>query len=165
MTTASHSTPPARRDVARDSVRATIDIAAPPEHVFNVLTDPQELAEWWGSDDTYRTHDWRVDARPGGEWSMRTTDRNGGESAVHGEYRVVDPPHVLEHSWHADWDDVAQTVVRYELVPVEVDGAPGTRLTVTHTGTAARAQAGAMRAVNWHHVVQWLAGHAAACLL
>ena len=30
-------------------------IAASPERVFEALTDPAQLAEWWGSDDTLRT--------------------------------------------------------------------------------------------------------------
>ena len=42
-------------------VKAEIEIEAPPERVFHSLTDPGELAAWWGSDDMYRTHDWQID--------------------------------------------------------------------------------------------------------
>ncbi len=38
-------------DVQAGLVRATVDIAAPPEAVFRALTEPGELARWWGSAD------------------------------------------------------------------------------------------------------------------
>ena len=121
-------------DADRGTVRTTIDIAASPERVFAALIDPQELAAWWGSTDTYRTHDWRVDARPDGEWDARTTDPSGKEGSIHGKFIVVDRPSVLESTWHASEDGLDTTTVRYDLVPAIVHDAPGTRLTVTHTG-------------------------------
>ncbi len=152
--------PPAAPDpspaafAVRGVVRATVDIAAPPERVFRALTDPAELAAWWAPHDgggvggegagrapaersPKPSQEWRVDLRPGGRWSLRTRDAAGRPAAVRGEYRVVDPPRALECSWRASWDDDAETTVRYELAPIEVGGAPGTRLTVTHTGPAA----------------------------
>ena len=54
------------------------------------------------------------------------------EGTLGGEYRVVDPPRVLEHTWEASWDE-APTIVRYELAPARVGGVSGTRVTVTHT--------------------------------
>ena len=71
--------------------------------------------------------------QPGGRWHARTTDAAGREGSLAGEYRVVDPPRVLEHTWQASWDE-APTVVRYELAPAQVGGVSGTRVTVTHTG-------------------------------
>ena len=52
-------------DVQTGVVRASVEIAAPPEAVFRALTDPTELPRWWGSADAYRTNDWKVDLRPG----------------------------------------------------------------------------------------------------
>ena len=142
---------------AEDTVRATVEIAVPPEQVFEALIDPAQLEAWWGSDETYRTSDWQVEPHPGGEWSVQTTDADGAEASVRGEYRVVDAPHVLEYTWAASWDDFAETTVRFELAPSVVHGVSGTRLTVTHTGFAAlgiraldsRAQAGATFAADW----------------
>ena len=114
-------------------VRTVIDIAVPPERVFEALTDPRELAEWW-SDDGAQTLDCDADPRPGGAWHVRTIDRDGVEHSFGGEYRVVEPPNRLEQSWQAT-DDVAPSLVRYDLEPLELDGAQGTRLTVTHTET------------------------------
>ena len=126
--------PHVETDTDGGTITTTLDIAAPPERVFAALTDPQELAAWWGSDDTYRTHDWAVDARPAGEWSARTIDPSGSEGSIHGRFTVVDRPSVLESTWHASWDEIDCTTVRYDLEPVIIDDTPGTRLTVTHTG-------------------------------
>jgi uncharacterized protein YndB with AHSA1/START domain len=120
-------------DATRDAVRAAIEIAAPPERVFEALTDPAQLAAWWGSEETHRARDWQADVQPGGRWEARTTDAAGREGTLGGEYRVVDPPRVLEHTWEASWDE-APTIVRYELAPARVGGVSGTRVTVTHTG-------------------------------
>jgi len=116
------STPPPT--AVRGVVRTTIDIAAPPARVFRALTDPAERAAWW--------HD---PARAPA----------AAESPLPGACRVLDPPHVLEHTW-PEGGDGAPATVRYELAPAIVDGVPGTRLTVTHTGPAVTACAGTARA-------------------
>jgi uncharacterized protein YndB with AHSA1/START domain len=133
----SHSTEREASDTLPHVVRTVIDIAAPPAEVFEALTDPRELAAWWGGDER-RTLDCDSDARPGGAWRVRTIGPDGEEHAVGGEYRVVDPPDHLEQTWQAD-DDAAPSVVRYDLEPSEVDGGEGTRLTVTHTSHTALA--------------------------
>jgi uncharacterized protein YndB with AHSA1/START domain len=121
-------------------VTSTVEIAAPPDDVFAALTDPAQLEAWWGTDDTYRTRDWSVDATPGGEWSAATADPDGREGAIGGTFTEVDAPRVLETTWRTSWDDAPSTV-RWELAPCEVDGEAGTRLTVIHTGPTLRAHA------------------------
>lgn len=141
-----------------DVVRATVEIAAPPDEVFEALTDPAQLEEWWGTPDSYRTSEWQLEPSPGGEWSVRTTAADGSEASVHGEYRVVDPPSTLEFTWAASWDDFAETTVRFDLVPAVVRGVLGTRLTVTHSGLAAldiRAQAGASCMAGASFALDW----------
>jgi hypothetical protein len=41
-------------------IKAEIEIAASPERVFRALTDPTELAAWWGDSMMYRTYDWQM---------------------------------------------------------------------------------------------------------
>jgi uncharacterized protein YndB with AHSA1/START domain len=48
-------------------LEGSIFIEAKPEVVFQVLTDPQELASWWGSPEMYRSHSWHMELRPGGQ--------------------------------------------------------------------------------------------------
>jgi len=115
------------------AVQAEVEIAAAPERVFDALTDPRELAEWWASDDTHRAREWRTDPREGGAWSARTLDADGREGTLGGAYVVVDRPHHLAYTWHTSDDTAAPTLVDIELAPADVDGVAGTRVTVTHT--------------------------------
>lgn len=98
---------------------ATLDVAAPPERVYRALTDPAERARWWGA------------------------DAPAGPDTAGGAERDDDGPRVVEFTWRAGWDGRPPGLVRYELVPAEVDGVAGTRVRVTHTGPAFRAGAGA----------------------
>jgi uncharacterized protein YndB with AHSA1/START domain len=160
MTTPAGPTTPARSHETLDAVHADIEIAAPPEDVFQALTDPEQLAAWWGSEETYRTRDWQIDARPGGAWSARTTDSSGRDGTVHGRYLAVDAPRLLECTWQASWDDLAPTRIRYELTPAMVDGVSGTRLIVTHTGFAdvvSAAASGVTQALGWAGTLETLA--------
>lgn len=121
-------------------IQASVEIAAPPEHVFAALIDPEQLAHWWGGIDATGVpvaRDWRVDARPGGRWSARATAPDGRAGLLRGEYLAFEPGRRLEFTWRASWDGFATTVVRYELVPISVNGIAGTRITVTHTAVAA----------------------------
>lgn len=161
MTTPATAQPPARFDAPSGTIHVTVEIAAPPVRVFHALTVPHELGVWWGSPETYRSHDWEVDLRPGGRWSVRTTAVDGGESTVRGEYLTVEPPLCLEYTWLASWDGAQPTTVRIELEPAEVSGVAGTRLVLTHTGFAGRVAAGEMHAGGWPGILAWLAAHVA----
>jgi uncharacterized protein YndB with AHSA1/START domain len=91
-------------EVAGASITGDIVIEAPPDVVFEALISPEELQQWWGQDGVYRTHDWVVDARPGGERSCRATAPNGNMSVVKGVHLEVDPPRRLSHTWNPSWE-------------------------------------------------------------
>lgn len=142
-------------DVTRGVVRATVDIEAPPAAVFDALTQPDQLASWWGGD-RYRTYDWQMDLRVGGAWSVKA-DAPDGLQTVYGEILELEPPHHLTYTWHASWDGHARTVVRFELAAM----ASGTRVTVVHDGFAGRPEACEGHAAGWDLVLGWLTDHAA----
>ena len=50
-----------------DAVLAEVFIAAPPERVFQAITDPQQMPLWWGQQGLYRVTEWKADVRPGGQ--------------------------------------------------------------------------------------------------
>jgi uncharacterized protein YndB with AHSA1/START domain len=129
-------------DDSSQVVRTVVEIAAPPERVFEALTDARGLADWWGGHES-RVVDSEADARPGGAWQVRTVDADGTEQTFGGEYRIVDPPHHLEQTWQSS-DDAEPSLVRYDLEPLEVDGTDGTRLTVTHIETIAMSKMSAL---------------------
>jgi uncharacterized protein YndB with AHSA1/START domain len=141
-------------DVDRGIIHAEVEIGVAPETVYHSLTDPAELAAWWASPETYRTHDWVLDVRPGGRWSCRTTGPNG-ESTVGGEYLEVDPPRVLAYTWCPSWEPGLVSTVRYVLTATP----SRTRVQVTHDGFGARVEALRSHEEGWTRVLGWLARH------
>jgi uncharacterized protein YndB with AHSA1/START domain len=136
-------------------ITAEIEIAAAPERVFRSLTDPAELAVWWGDDLIYRTYDWQLDLRAGGAWSTRARGADGSEMTLGGEYLEVDPPRLLVYTWRPSWDDFVETTVRCELHPTPA----GTRVRITHTGFVGRAPAAEGTGEGWKRVLEWVAEH------
>jgi uncharacterized protein YndB with AHSA1/START domain len=120
-----------------DAVVSEIDIAAPPERVFQALID-REQALQWGCGDAFEITLWEMDARPAGKWRFVSKERKeiGGGRSIdhHGEILQIDPPWLLEYTWFASWhpDPSHPTVVRWELTPTKA----GTHLKVTHRGLA-----------------------------
>jgi uncharacterized protein YndB with AHSA1/START domain len=138
--------------VQAGTVRASVEIAASPEAVFRALTDPGELARWWGSPELYQTHDWGLDLRPGGKWSCQARSAQGfGE--VRGEYLAVDPPRLLEYTWEPSWEQYKQSIVRCTLEAVP----GGTRVSLLHRGLAGDSSRD--HAEGWTRVLGWLVGH------
>ena len=101
------------------TIRRTID--APIERVFQALTDPAELARWYGGDlMDVEFHD--VEAVPGGAFSFTMRDDDEVYDFDCEFLDVVENKRIV-HSWY-----VGQ--VRYELV--EIDG--DTEVTLIHDG-------------------------------
>src|SRR3982074_3436365 len=122
----------------QDAVVSEIEIAAPPEKVFQALID-REQALQWGTTDTFELTAWKMDARPGGLWGMLAKEdgvnnSDGGPRTFdhRGEGLEVDPPRVLAYTWFANWheDPSHRTIVRWELTPIST----GTHIKVTHSG-------------------------------
>lgn len=154
MSTRAPAAAQALADPAAGTIHAQIDIEAPPEDVFQALTDPVELAAWWGSPDTYRTFDWRIDLRVGGAWSCQAEDHaTGRRGEVRGEYRELDPPHRLAYTWQPSWDGFLASTIQIELQP----HAGGTRVRVIHTGFEGRPESCQGHAEGWKRVLAWLA--------
>lgn len=129
-----------------EAVRASVDIAAPPPDVFRALIDPRELSAWLGGEMAPATQ--RDDPAaappatlPGAAWRAPAIAPDGSAGTVAGEYLSIVPPHRLETTWRASWNDFAPERVRFELVPIDVGGVAGTRVTVTHTRAQARLHA------------------------
>jgi uncharacterized protein YndB with AHSA1/START domain len=100
---------------------------APRSLVFEALTRPEHIRQWWGClGEGYSVPVCEMDARPGGAW--RFVNRHPkGEAAFHGEVREITPPRRLVFTEiFEDFPD-AVSVVTTDLV--EEDGK--TRMTVT----------------------------------
>ena len=156
----------ATADVEKGTINVVADIAATPERLFRALTDPAQLAAWWGAEGIYRTERWQVDLKPGGKWICYIATPEGGEMSdprtpepqtVGGEYIKIDPPHVLEFTWSPSWDGFAVTTVRYEIEPT----ATGSRLKVIHSGFVGRPEMAASHGEGWVRVLSWAAAYLA----
>ena len=149
----------------QDAVEAEIFIAAPPERVFQAITDPAQMARWWGQKGLYRITERQVDLRPGGRWSSVGVGADGKPFRVDGEYLEVDPPRLLVHTWVPSYRDLPTTTVRWELEPSDIQGlrpsgpqrmGTGTRLKLRHSGFAGNPQAAADHAQGWTRVLGWM---------
>lgn len=146
-----------RVDIAGETIVGEVEIEAPPEAVFDAFTDPEQLASWWGSPDTYRTFNWNVDLRTGGSYSCQAQNANGqGDIAtVKGKYLQVDRPHLLVYTWNPSWDPGPETEVRL----VFEKSAKGTTVKLLHSGFAGREQSQQGHTQGWLRVVGWLRDH------
>jgi uncharacterized protein YndB with AHSA1/START domain len=149
----------ATSDTEKGTINVVADIAAPPDVVFRALTDPKQLAQWWGAPGMYETERWEVDLRPGGKWVSHIKGkegdamgpRDGAEQLVRGEYITVDPPRLLEYTWSPSWDGFAVTTVRCEIEPTPT----GSRLTLVHSGFAGRPEMVTAHSEGWVRVLGW----------
>jgi uncharacterized protein YndB with AHSA1/START domain len=142
----------------QDSVVTEIHIAAPPERVFQAITQPGQLMRWF-SDASCPLRLWELDARKGGRWRSANhpaaKSLNGvNEFRAGGEILEIDPPRLLVYTWHANWHDDPSlaTIVRWELQSSN----NGTQVKVTHSGLANEKVAREDYAGGWVGVLKYL---------
>jgi uncharacterized protein YndB with AHSA1/START domain len=107
-------------------------IAARPSIVFDALTKPEGIVQWWGPDDGPVLIA-ETDVRVGGRFRIRFRMRDGSEHESSGEYLEVRSPERLAMSWR--WlgdEDAKESRLEFELRAV----AGGTELTLTHSALA-----------------------------
>jgi uncharacterized protein YndB with AHSA1/START domain len=135
-----------------DNVVAEIQIAAPPERVFQAITDPRQMLQWWGQKEMYRTTKFETDVRVNGKWMSAGVNVTGENFQVSGEYLEVDPPHLLVYTWRATWTGALKTTVRWELVPHN----HGTLVKIRHSGFTGHADAAKDHGQGWLRVLSWI---------
>ena len=99
-----------------EEVRMTRLFDAPPDLVFEVMTQPEHIRQWWGClGDGYSVPVCEVDLRVGGKWKF-VNRHPQGEATFYGEYLEIDRPHrVVSTEIFADFPDMPSTVTS-ELV-------------------------------------------------
>lgn len=148
-----------------DAVIAEVFIAAPPERVFQAITDPHQMPLWWGQQGMYRVTEWKADLRPGGKWQTNGVGADGTTFRVEGEYLEIDRPRLLVHTWIASYSGLLKTVVRWELEPREVLGlqnpgpkkvGTGTFVKIRHEGFAGSLAQAKSHGEGWVRVLGWM---------
>jgi uncharacterized protein YndB with AHSA1/START domain len=110
-----------------DEIRLTRLFDAPRALVFDAMTKPEHVKQWWGRlGEGYSVPVCEIDLRPGGAW--RFVNRHPkGEAVFYGEYvEVVRPDRLVFTEIFADFPDSPSVVTS---VFTEEDGK--TRLTAT----------------------------------
>lgn len=142
-------------EIQGEAIAGEIQIDASPDKVFDAFIDPAQLTEWWGSADTYRTSNWKVDLRPGGEWSCSAQGVTGGpQSTVSGRYLVVDRPRKLSYTWNPSWAPGEETRVHLTFEAID----SGTRVLFLHEGFTS-AQSREAHTTGWTRVLGWVQLH------
>jgi uncharacterized protein YndB with AHSA1/START domain len=109
-----------------DALRLERLIAAPPERVFALWTEPDLLVKWWGPEG-FDIPAHALDVRKGGTWRTTMRSPEGKHHTVSGVYRIIDPPKRLVFTW--GWDDEQGRRGHETEVTVTFHAAPGgTRL-------------------------------------
>jgi uncharacterized protein YndB with AHSA1/START domain len=110
-------------------------IAARPDSLFELWTEPELLVTWWGPEG-YETTAHALDVRPGGRWRTAMRAPDGAMRTLGGVYRAVEPPHRLVFTWAFEEGGVRGAETE---VTVTFEAAPGgTRLVLLQRSFAAK---------------------------
>jgi uncharacterized protein YndB with AHSA1/START domain len=122
----------------------SVEIAAEPERVFELLTDERELVRWWPDVA-------ELEPRRGGR--VRFAFR-GGESIVTGELTRFDPPHVLALTWIREETPGVTTSVEFTITPL---ASGRCRVDVVHSGWESAPELRPLHDAGWAHFLGCLA--------
>jgi uncharacterized protein YndB with AHSA1/START domain len=94
----------------------TCVLAAPREQIFRTLTEPAELAKWWGPHG-FTTPEIDLDLRVGGVYRFAMQPSDGDLFHLAGEFLEIDPPSILVYTfrWEEPDPDDRETRVRLLL--------------------------------------------------
>ena len=149
-----------------DSVVGEIFIAAPPERVFQALTDPKQVPQWWGQQGLVPHH--RMEGRCSAGRQM--VERRASATMAH---RFAWTANIWKSIRLACWSipgfasyrDGKSTVVRWELEPRSVHGlqhrgpqkvGTGTLVKIRQEGFAGAPESARGHAEGWTRVLGWM---------
>jgi len=108
-------------------------IKARPQVVFDAITTPEGIANWWGPD-AGPVLVAETDVRVGGRYRVRFRMLDGSEHESRGQYLEIVPPErlVMDWRWIGGVEDSGESRVEIVLRPIP----EGTELTFTHSRLA-----------------------------
>ena len=132
-------------------------VDAPPHRVFEAMTDPEQVAQWWGPEG-FTCPEVTLNPKLGGAYRIVMQPPQGELFHLVGEYLEVQPPTYLAYTFR--WDppdpDDRETVARLALHAG--DGATEVVLTQGPFTTAARCE---LHKAGWTDTLARLASHLA----
>jgi uncharacterized protein YndB with AHSA1/START domain len=98
------------------SIERELHIDAPPEVVFEVLSSPEHIRDWWSAETT------DYEPRPGAKGSLTWTDDcSGQQNSMPFTVVAADPPRTFSFRWIYDVTEAAgpgnSLLVTFDLVP------------------------------------------------
>ena len=132
-------------------------VEASPQRVYEAMTDPEQVAQWWGPEG-FTCREVTLDAKVGGGYRIAMQPPEGELFHLAGEYLVVQPPTRLAYTfrWEPPDPDDRETVVRLALHAR--DGATEVALIQGLFATAARRE---LHRAGWTDTLARLASHLA----
>lgn len=125
-------------------VRRETHVSAPQAAVFALLTDPEKILRWIGTDAQF-------EPQPGGIYLLNVT----GARTARGTFREVVPVHRLAYSF--GWDGSEEVPPGSSLVEIDLIEQPqGTLVRLTHTGLPTVEECES-HAKGWAHYLDRLA--------
>ena len=125
-------------------VRREMYLPAPQAAVFALLTDPEKILSWMGTEA-------QVEPQPGGLYLVNVT----GARCARGSFREVIPVHRLAYSF--GWDGSEEVPPGSSLVEIDLIEQPdGTLLRLTHSGLPSAEQR-ERHTKGWAHYLDRLA--------
>jgi uncharacterized protein YndB with AHSA1/START domain len=120
--------------MSADRIEREIDIDAPIDVVWTVITEPDHITGWF-------TDSAELDLRPGGAgrlgWDVKATSR---KTVVNVQVERIDPPHFFSFRWnYPDGDEPAETNAPLVEFSLEARG-DATRLRLVESGLEAIAR-------------------------
>jgi uncharacterized protein YndB with AHSA1/START domain len=101
------------------SLELTCTVEAPLERVFDALSEPSQVAAWWGPHG-FTTPDVSVNLEAGGRYRFTMQAPEGEAFHLSGEFLEVSPPSSLAYTfrWEEPDPDDVETTVRVTLAKV-----------------------------------------------
>ena len=88
--------------------------AAPRERVFRAFTEPEHVQRWLLGPEGWTMPICEMDLRVGGEWRYVWRNADGGEFAIQGVFREIEPPARLVYTESMMGSEALQTIVLTE---------------------------------------------------
>jgi uncharacterized protein YndB with AHSA1/START domain len=88
-------------------LRLSCVLDAPPAGIFRMMTEPTELAKWWGPRG-FTTPDVEIDLQVGGAYRLSMQPPDGDLFHLSGEFQEIDPPGRLTYTFR--WDEPTPTI-------------------------------------------------------
>ena len=97
-------------------LRLSRRLPAAPERVFRALTEPADIARWWGPQ-LFTTPEIELDLRVGGGYRFTMQPPEGDRFHLSGEFAEISPPSRLAYTfrWDEPTPDDRETVVTLTL--------------------------------------------------